>query len=69
MEHAVANPVGGALGQLISPLSGTTKQSVSMMTISSDVHLYFLDSCSWYRFHLCYSVGFFRSQRSAYSSQ
>ena len=30
MEHVVANPVGGALGQLISPLSGTTKQSVRM---------------------------------------
>ncbi|KAG7088672.1 hypothetical protein E1B28_012644 [Marasmius oreades] len=35
MICAIANPIGSALGQLISPLAGTTKQSILVLAIIS----------------------------------
>ncbi|KAF7298232.1 MFS general substrate transporter [Mycena chlorophos] len=37
MVLAIANPVGGALGQLLSPIVGTTRQSILVLAIISTV--------------------------------
>ncbi|KIM45391.1 hypothetical protein M413DRAFT_442062 [Hebeloma cylindrosporum] len=37
MVMAISNPVGGALGQLISPLTGNTRQSILILGIMSTV--------------------------------
>lgn len=37
MVIAIANPVGGAIGQLLSPLVGTARQSVLVLAIASTV--------------------------------
>ncbi|KAJ7072374.1 major facilitator superfamily domain-containing protein [Mycena amicta] len=37
MVVAIANPVGGALGQLLSPIVGTTRQSILILAIISTV--------------------------------
>lgn len=59
----VANPVGGALGQLISPLIGTTRQSVSH---STSLQWVLLKTQSRFSFSVSYRL---QLHRSSFSSE
>lgn len=55
LTQSTANPVGGALGQLISPLVGTTRQSVSA-SVRPACPLLGLDPRTGYYIYRCHSV-------------